>query len=77
MMCRDAAEATTDAREGALTGMRRVRFRLHMLICPFCRAHERQVDTTISILRSLPKDEPSDEAREQALAAFRNRKRGT
>lgn len=76
MKCRDVVDASTDARENALTGWRRVGYRAHLLICPFCRAHQAQVDTTISTLRSLPKEGPSDAAREQALAAFRNRKRG-
>ena len=75
MMCRDAADAMTDADEGALAGWRLVKYRAHMAICPFCRAHKQQLDTTVSTLRALPKDPPSDDARERALAAFRNRKR--
>ena len=74
MMCRDAPDAMTDADEGALTGWPRVTYRMHMAICPFCQAHQPQLDTTVAALRALPKEPPSDDARERALAAFRNRK---
>jgi hypothetical protein len=75
MMCRDVVAATTDAEEGALKGWRRLSYRFHLGICPFCRAHAAQVETTVSTLRALPKDAPSDDSRERAIAAFRNRKR--
>jgi hypothetical protein len=74
MMCRDVVE-TDDAE--SLTGLQKLLFRFHMSICPACQAHQRQVDTTVATLGGLPKDEPSEDAREKALAAFRkNKKRG-
>lgn len=76
MMCRDVGDAMTDAEEGALKGWRRLRYGMHMVICPFCRAHKQQYETTVSTLHALPKEAPSEDARDKALAAFRNRKRG-
>jgi hypothetical protein len=73
MMCRDVVDLTTDHAEGALSPWKRLSFRLHLAICPYCRVHTKQVETTIATLQALPKETPSDEARERALAAFRNR----
>ncbi len=75
MMCRDAIDLTTEEREGALTGWKRVSYRFHLAICPFCRAHEKQEEATIATLSALPKEPVSDDSREKALAAFRNRKK--
>ena len=73
MMCHDVVEA--DAEE--LTGLRKLLYRFHMSVCPSCKAHERQMETTVATLNALPKDQASDDAREKALAAFRkNRKEG-
>lgn len=75
MMCRDVVELTTEESEGALRGWKRLSYRFHMVICPYCRAHHEQVETTVATLKALPKEAPSDDAREQALAAFRDRKK--
>jgi hypothetical protein len=48
MSCLQTVEAMTDASEGALTGWKKVRYRVHITICPFCRAHRRQVEATIA-----------------------------
>lgn len=71
MMCRDVVEADAES----LTGLRKLLYRFHMNVCPSCQAHHKQVETTIATLASLPKDEPSQDAREKALAAFRKNKK--
>jgi len=71
MMCRDIVEA--DAEE--LTGFRKLMFRFHMSVCPSCQAHQRQMDATVATLAAMPKEDPSEDAREKALAAFRKNKK--
>ena len=77
MMCRDIVDAMTDAQEGKLGGLRKVLYGFHMKVCPFCQAHEKQLETTVATMKALPKEAPASSAREKALAAFRkNRKEG-
>jgi len=73
MMCRDVVDATTDDLEGALKGWKRVSYRFHLTICPYCRAHHKQMKSTIATLGALPREEPTSESRERALEAFRKR----
>ncbi len=75
MMCRDVVDLTTEESEGALKGWKRLSYRFHLAICPACQAHHQQLETTRETLKALPKEAPSDDAREQALAAFRDRKK--
>ena len=73
MMCRSVVEADAES----LTGLKKLLYRFHMSVCPSCQAHHRQVETTVATLaalhRDLAKDEPSQDAREKALAAFRKK----
>jgi hypothetical protein len=71
--CRDASEHMTDEREGALSGLRGARYRLHMLICPNCRRCRRQLDEAVALAREIPPAEVSDKVMDSALAAFRGR----
>jgi hypothetical protein len=73
MMCRDVVEATTDASEDALEGWKRISYRLHLSICPACRAHHTQMETTVAALRALPREEPSNEGLEKAMSAFKKK----
>ncbi len=77
MMCRQAVEAMTDAQEGALSGWRRLTYRLHLAICPACRAHRSQIETTVGVLHGAPRPDPSEDARRRALEAFQNRKKSS
>ena len=69
--CRDAAEQLTDDREGALTAWTRVWHRLHMKICPHCRAYRRQMDEAVDLARDMPKPDVPPEVMNAALEAFR------
>jgi anti-sigma factor ChrR (cupin superfamily) len=74
MMCKQATESMTEASEGALRGWRRLAYRFHLRVCPYCRAHAHQLEQTVGSMKALPRPEPSDEARERALAAFRSKR---
>lgn len=74
MMCRSIVDQTTDASEGALTGMRRLHYRFHLLICPFCRCHTHQLKTTVAALHALPRPEIREQGLEAALKTFKEKK---
>jgi predicted anti-sigma-YlaC factor YlaD len=77
MMCKEATETMTDASEGALSGWRKASYRFHLAICPFCRAHRRQVEKAIETVKAhthtVTKPQTHPEARERALEAFRRK----
>jgi hypothetical protein len=69
--CRDAAERMTDEREGALSGWTGAWYRLHMAICPFCRAYRRQLDATVTLAREIPPEDVPGNVMDAALEAYR------
>jgi hypothetical protein len=71
--CRDATEHMTDEREGALSGWLRVKYRIHMTICPYCRACRRQLDAAVSLAAEIPPADVPEKMMDAALAAFRER----
>jgi hypothetical protein len=72
--CKDATEHMTDEREGALSGWVRVWYRLHLTICPHCRACRRQLDETVALTREIPPGDVPEKVVDTALAAFRDRR---
>ncbi len=75
ILCRTATELLTDDMEGRLTGVRKAQYRFHMLLCNRCRAHRRQMQTTIETLQKMPRESVSEESKSHALEAFRKRAR--
>jgi hypothetical protein len=72
-LCKDATLRMTEAREGALSGLVSLSYRVHLLICPHCRACRRQLDDTIA-LAAETRREPSAPALEASvIAALRAR----
>ncbi len=69
--CRAATQLMTEAREGALTGARRVRFATHLVICKGCRAYRRQLDLTVAVTKEVPREEVPVEIEDRLVAAFR------
>lgn len=71
--CRDASEHMTDEREGALSGWRRIRYRVHTTICPHCRACRSQFEATVALAGKIPSEEPPERVVDAAVEAFRSR----
>ncbi len=74
MMCRRVTELMTEAMEGSLAGTEKVAFDVHMVLCPYCRRHRTQVETTVATLGKMPELPVSEASREHALDAFRARR---
>ena len=71
--CRDATHLMTEADEGALTGLTRFRYALHVTICPHCKACRRQLDQAMALAREIPPVEAPAEIESRAVEAFRAR----
>ena len=76
MMCKEVVELTTEASEGTLQGSKRLGYRFHLMICPFCRAHHEQMEKTVATLHALAPENATEEATglDAALDAFRKKK---
>jgi hypothetical protein len=76
--CRDATNLVTEESEGALAGRGRFMYRLHMTICPYCKAFRRQLEETIAVAKEIPRENvaPGAEVEERLAEAFRARRRG-
>jgi hypothetical protein len=66
--CRTLTELLTEASETSLPAFRRTQVALHLKVCSFCRAHRAQYDTTVAILRAMPREPPPDELLDTLVA---------
>lgn len=74
LSCREITELATAYTEGALSFTDRWSVRLHLAMCGHCRRYVKQLRLTVSALGRVPRPapEPSPEAREALLKAFRH-----
>lgn len=76
--CRDITGMATSYSEGQLGLAQRWSFRLHLALCEACRRYVRQLEATVDVLKRGPISagaQPSEEAREALLKAFRARQK--
>ncbi len=57
LSCRDVAALVTDELEGAVSESTRRRFEEHMSSCEGCRTFARQIEQTVAVLRTLPRED--------------------
>jgi len=67
LTCKEVVELVTELFEDAMPPQDRARVEQHLLVCPPCTAHVRQVQTTIGLARELPSPTPPP----QILDVFR------
>ena len=51
--CRDITEQASDYQDKNLPFFKRLGFRLHLLMCTYCRQHVKHLDITISALGKI------------------------
>jgi len=68
--CRDITEHASDYLDHALSPWHRAGFRLHLLMCLYCRRHIKQLRLTVATVGRLPPDDPTAEAEEKQLEAL-------
>jgi hypothetical protein len=74
--CRTLTCQVTEAREGSLSAWKRARYRLHLLICPMCRAYVRGFDQVIQALAAMPPEDPPAPLVDALSERLRARSRG-
>lgn len=75
IVCRYATTLHTEAREGALHGVRRALYDFHVRICPACKAYRQGLAQTDEALHALP-PEPAPEDLKGSLAERLRAKKG-
>lgn len=73
ILCRTVTAHHTDAREGTLTALARVGYRVHMSVCPFCRAYAKGLEQAVAALGTLPEPQVPDALKAGAVARLRAR----
>jgi anti-sigma factor RsiW len=72
LTCRELTELITDYLEGRLPLSRRLSFRLHVMMCRYCREYLRQMRITVRTMGAMPAEPIPPEVCEQLLKSFRN-----
>lgn len=62
----------TDYLEDRLSFMDRLRFRMHIGMCPHCRAYLNQINQTVRTLGHLPAEDIPPDVRDELLQRFRS-----
>ncbi len=75
MSCAELVEIITEYLEGAMSFRDRMRFELHLAMCPACRRYIRQMRDTVATLGELPREPIPAEVEQALLARFRDWKR--
>lgn len=70
LTCKQITELVTDYAEGHLRFQDRLRFQLHIALCPHCRVYVRQLETTARALGKLPEPQISPQLMEDLLRRF-------
>jgi hypothetical protein len=79
MNCRDTTEHYTDYLEGKLGEVplqKRIRVRLHLLICPYCKTFAEQMDSTVRAAAEIEAP-PNEELDQRVISAFREKRAKT
>lgn len=76
MTCKELVELVTEYLEGSLPAEDLARFEEHVVSCPPCHVHLRQMRQTIETVGRIPEESLSSDAEHDLLEAFRSWKRG-
>jgi hypothetical protein len=72
--CRHVAEQLSEDFDEPITGFKRFKLKLHLLICVYCRRYGKQIQLSSNTVKLIEKDakpKPSDALKETMLARFR------
>jgi len=70
--CQELTELVTDYLEGEMSFSGRVRFKLHVAMCPSCKRYIDQVEVTVDSLGSLPTPVIPADVKDDLMQAFRD-----
>lgn len=75
IVCRYATTLHTEAREGALHGVRRALYDFHMSICPTCKAYRKGLEQTDEALHAVPPEPAPEDLKNSLAERLRSKKR--
>ena len=75
MTCRELSEIVTDYLEGAMPLQDRIRFDLHLAVCPECRRYVEQMRQTVEATGRVAPEPIPTEVEAMLLERFRDWKR--
>ena len=75
MTCQELSEIVTDYLEGAMSLQDRIRFDLHLAVCPECRRYVKQMQQTVEAAGRVPPEPIPPEVEAKLLERFRDWKR--
>jgi predicted anti-sigma-YlaC factor YlaD len=70
LSCKDITEVVTTYVEGRMGLLDRVRFRLHIGMCPHCREYVRQMELTRAVVGLAAPPAPPEDVREELERRF-------
>ena len=72
MTCQKLTELVTDFEEGTLSFTDRLQVRMHLMMCPHCRAYVDQLRLTTSLLSQLPPEPLDPDLKQGLIDAYRD-----
>lgn len=72
LTCKQVHELVTEYLEDKMSLWQRMRFGMHIMLCPHCRVHLKNMQKTVDALGRLP---PEAEIPEEIIEHFRNYQR--
>ena len=69
--CQEIAAVASQFVDGELSLMSWAEVRMHMWLCPPCRAYVHQISMTRDVLERLPTDEVPDDVKGELLGRFK------
>ena len=68
--CREITERASDFLDASLPWHVRLKVRMHLFMCRFCREYVRQMALVVRTLQRLPRQDPSVEMQRKLLTLF-------
>lgn len=77
LSCREITERANAYIDGELGPCSRIKFRLHLFICKYCRAFVGQMQTVVSLTQKYGERRSEGEPSQDLMDSFRKRGRGS
>ncbi|MEM6531849.1 MAG: zf-HC2 domain-containing protein [Myxococcota bacterium] len=70
--CQEITQLCTDYLERRLSRLDRLRFQLHIALCPHCRRYMKQMQATVDALGYMPADAIPTDLESELMERFKN-----
>jgi len=71
--CKQVAEQVSEHIDQPLTGIRWLKFKLHLIMCAYCRLYDKQLGIATKTVSSIEEcDQPSEELTENVTRTYKD-----